>query len=48
MYIDIEYVNTNKLIEKAQQLSIQFDKDDNILWENAFAKIISLFKEQKM
>ncbi len=46
--IDSIYVNTNKLIDKAQQLCCQFDKDANTLWENAFGKIISLFKEQKM
>jgi hypothetical protein len=46
--IDCEYVDTNKLIEKAQLLCTQFNKDANTLWETAFGKIISLFKEQKI
>jgi len=46
--IDYEHCDTNKLIEKAQQLCIQFDKDANNLWESAFGKIISLYKQQKV
>jgi hypothetical protein len=46
--IDYEYADTNKLIEKAQQLCIQFEKDANTLWETAFQKIISLYKINKM
>jgi hypothetical protein len=46
--IDYEHCDTNKLIEKAQQLCIQFNKDANNLWTSAFQKIISLYKLNKM
>ena len=46
--IDYEYCDINKLIEKAQQLCIQFDKNANTLWKKAFEKIISFYKQQKM
>jgi hypothetical protein len=46
--IDYEYCDSQKLIEKAQQLCSQFDKNANALWENAFKKIISCYQYQKM
>jgi hypothetical protein len=48
LIVDYEHCHTNKLIEKAQQLCIQFDKDGNHLWQNAFEKVISCFKQEKM
>ena len=46
--IDYEYVDTEKFVKKAQELCVRFDKDAKNLWEKAFEKIVSLFKEQKM
>jgi hypothetical protein len=46
--IDHKYSNTLKLIEKAQQLCTQFDKDANTLWETAFKTIILLYEEHQM
>ncbi len=46
--IDYEHCNTEKLIEKARQLCIQFNKDAYTLWGIAFDKIISLYKQNKM
>jgi hypothetical protein len=46
--IDYEHCDSQKLIEKGKQLCIQFDKDANTLWVNAFNKIISSYKQQKM
>ncbi|CAF4775310.1 unnamed protein product, partial [Rotaria sp. Silwood2] len=31
-YLEYEYCHTNELINKAQNLCIQFDKDGNVLW----------------
>ncbi|CAF3242290.1 unnamed protein product, partial [Rotaria sp. Silwood2] len=46
--IEHEYCHTNKLIEKAQQICIQFDVDGNVLFEKAFKKIILSFEQQKI
>ncbi|CAF3289844.1 unnamed protein product [Rotaria sp. Silwood2] len=46
--IDYEHCDTQKLIEKSKQLCIQFDKDANTLWENAFSQIILSYKRQKI
>ncbi len=46
--IEYEHCDTKKLIEKAQRLAIQFDKDANHLWQNAFETIISSYKQNKM
>ena len=46
--IDYEHCHINKLIEKAQQLCIQFDKDANTLWIKAFHHIIQSYKQQQM
>jgi ribosome-associated toxin RatA of RatAB toxin-antitoxin module len=42
-----EYCEINFVIDKAQQLCIRFDNDANILWKEAFKKIISFYKLQK-
>ncbi|CAF1192166.1 unnamed protein product [Rotaria sordida] len=46
--IEYEYCHTSKLIEKAQHLFIQFDKNANTLWENAFEKVIACYKQQNI
>ncbi|CAM4750560.1 unnamed protein product [Rotaria magnacalcarata] len=46
--IDCEHCDVQKLIEKVKQLCIQFDKNANTLWESAFNKIISYYKQQKI
>ncbi|CAF1219378.1 unnamed protein product [Adineta steineri] len=45
--IDHEHCDMKKLYEKAQELCIQFDKDGNSLWSNAFEKILSVYKQPK-
>lgn len=45
--LDSEYCNINIIIEKAQQVCIQFDKNANVLWKQAFEKILSFYKQQK-
>jgi hypothetical protein len=45
--LDGEYCNINVVIEKARQLCIQFDKNANVLWKEAFKKILSFYKLQK-
>ncbi|CAF2442483.1 unnamed protein product [Rotaria sp. Silwood2] len=42
--LDNKYCNINIVIEKAQQLCIQFDKNANKLWKEAFKKILSFYK----
>ncbi|CAF4130497.1 unnamed protein product, partial [Rotaria sp. Silwood2] len=46
--IEHEYCHTNKLIEKAQQICIQFDVNGNVLFGEAFKKIILSFEQQKI
>ena len=46
--IDHEHVDTQRFVEKAQEICIRFDKDAKNLWESAFRKVVSLFKERKM
>lgn len=46
--IEYEYCDINKLIEKVQFLCIQFDKNANTLWKQAFEKIIFSYREQIM
>jgi len=46
--IDYEHCDTEKLIEKARQLCIEFNKDAYTLWKIALDKIISLYKQNKM
>ena len=46
--IDHEFVQFDLLIKKAEDLILLFNKDGNHLWEFAFNKLISLFKQQKM
>ena len=46
--VEYEHCQTSVLIEKARLLCIQFDKNANNLWENAFEKIILSYKQQKM
>ncbi|CAF4744611.1 unnamed protein product, partial [Rotaria socialis] len=46
--IDCEHCDVQNLIEKVKQLCVQFDKNANTLWENAFNKIISYYKQQKI
>ena len=46
-YIDDEHCDTKKLIEKAQQICTQFDKDGNTLYSTTFGKIVSCYKQQK-
>jgi len=45
--LDSEYCDINLLIDKARKLCIQFDKDANVLWKQAFTKIVSFYKQQK-
>ncbi|CAF1546615.1 unnamed protein product, partial [Adineta steineri] len=45
--IDYEHCDKNKLIEKGQEICVQFDKDGNTLWEKAFEKILSIYKQEK-
>ncbi|CAF4099371.1 unnamed protein product [Adineta steineri] len=45
--IDYEHCDKNKLIEKGQEICTQFDKDGNTLWEKAFEKILSIYKQEK-
>ncbi|CAF3895413.1 unnamed protein product, partial [Adineta steineri] len=45
--IDYEHCDKNKLIEKGQEICAQFDKDGNTLWEKAFEKILSIYKQEK-
>lgn len=43
--IDAEYCDSQILMDKCKQLCIQFDKSANNLWETAFNKVISFFKQ---
>ncbi|CAF0890845.1 unnamed protein product [Adineta steineri] len=45
--IDYEYCDKNKLVEKGQEECAQFDIEGNTLWEKAFEKIISIYKQEK-
>ena len=45
--LDTDYCDTKLIIEKTRQLCIQFDKNANNLWKNAFQKILSFYKLQK-
>ncbi|CAF4467932.1 unnamed protein product [Rotaria sp. Silwood2] len=47
-YLEYDYCCTNELINKAQSLCIRFDKDGNVLWSNAFQKIILFYKQKKI
>ncbi|CAF4130372.1 unnamed protein product [Rotaria sordida] len=47
-YLEYDYCHTNELISKAQNLCIRFDKDGNVLWSNAFQKIILFYKQNKI
>jgi hypothetical protein len=47
-YIDHEHCDTNRLVDKAQQLCIQFDKLGNQLWKRAFEKILLCYKQKRM
>ena len=46
--IDHKYCLSKDLIEKGQQLTLQFDKEGNTLWEIAFRQIILFAQERKM
>jgi hypothetical protein len=45
--LDGEYCDINMITEKAHQLCIQFDKNANSLWKQAFEKILVFHKLQK-
>jgi hypothetical protein len=45
--LDGQYCHINIVIEKGRQLCIQFDKNANVLWKQAFKTILSFYKEQK-
>ncbi|CAF2403732.1 unnamed protein product [Rotaria sp. Silwood2] len=46
--LEYNYCHTTALTEKARNLCIQFDKNANILWEKAFATMVSFYKQQKI
>ncbi|CAF3513550.1 unnamed protein product [Rotaria socialis] len=46
--IEYEHCDINKVFDKAQKLCIQFDETGNKLWEQAFNKIILLYRENKI
>ena len=45
--LNAEYCDIDLVINKAQQLSIEFDKNANVLWKEAFQKILSFYKLKK-
>jgi len=45
--LDSEYCDIDIVKEKARQLCIQFDKNANVLWKEAFKKLLSFYKLQK-
>ena len=45
--IDHEHCDSNKLMEKAQHICTQFNKESNNSWTTAFSKIISIGKENQ-
>ncbi|CAF4322735.1 unnamed protein product, partial [Adineta steineri] len=45
--IDYKHCDMKKLYEKAQEECAHFDKEGNTLWEQAFEKMILIYKEEK-
>ncbi|CAF2145792.1 unnamed protein product [Rotaria magnacalcarata] len=46
--IEYEHCDINEVFDKAQKLCIQFDETGNKLWEQAFNKIILLYRENRI
>ncbi|CAM4845478.1 unnamed protein product, partial [Rotaria magnacalcarata] len=46
--MEYEHCDINEVFDKAQKLCIQFDETGNKLWEQAFNKIILLYRENKI